>query len=59
MLVLDVAILLAEPVRSMNTWYVAAVAGLAMVGIVVFLEQKRRQIPGWAETWRARLQTWS
>lgn len=57
-LVADVGILLADPLRSMNTWYLAAIVGLLMVALVVFVEQKRKQIPAWLDEWRARLETW-
>ena len=56
--VADVLILLADPVRAMNTWYLVAVTGLAMIGLVVFAEQRRQQIPTWIEEWRRRLETW-
>jgi hypothetical protein len=57
-LVLDVFILLADPLRAMNTWYLVAVIGLAMIAAVVFIEQQRQRIPFWLHDWRLRLETW-
>lgn len=57
-LVVDVCILLADPLRAVNTWYLVAMLGLAMIGTVVFIEQRRQQIPVWADEWRQRLETW-
>jgi hypothetical protein len=57
-LVLDVAILLADPIRSMNTWYLVAVIGFVMIGTVLFVERQRQRIPFWLDQWRQRLETW-
>jgi len=57
-LVADVLILLADPLRAMNTWYLVAIIGLGMIGVVVFVEQRRQQIPVWLDEWRQRLETW-
>jgi hypothetical protein len=57
-LVLDVFILLADPLRAMNTWYLVAIIGLAMIAAVVFIEQQRQRIPFWLHDWRLRLETW-
>ena len=57
-LVADVLILLADPVRAMSTWYLVAIIGLGMIGVVVFVEQRRQQIPLWLDEWRQRLETW-
>jgi hypothetical protein len=56
--VLDVLILLADPLRSLNTWYLVAIIGLAMISAVVFIEQRRQRIPFWLNTWRQRLEAW-
>jgi len=58
-LVLDVGILLVDPVRAMNTWYLMAIIGCAMIGLVVFLEQRRQQIPLWIDEVRERLELWN
>jgi hypothetical protein len=57
-LVIDVLIMLADPIRAMNTWYLLAVTGTIMIAIVVFAEQRRQQIPGWMDEWRQRLESW-
>jgi preprotein translocase subunit SecY len=56
--VADVAILLADPLRSINTWYLVAISGLAMIALVVFVERQRQRIPVWLGAWRQRLETW-
>lgn len=56
--VADVAILLSDPVRAMNTWYLMAIVGSAMIGAVVVIEQRRRRIPAWIDEWRLRLERW-
>ncbi|MBI4491537.1 MAG: hypothetical protein HY690_01945 [Chloroflexi bacterium] len=57
-LVVDVGILLSDPIRATNTWYLLAIAGSAMIGLVLFVERKRTQIPLWIDDWRQRLETW-
>jgi hypothetical protein len=57
-LVVDVGILLADPLWALNTWHLVAVIGLAMIATVVFIEQRRQQIPLWLDEWRLRLETW-
>ena len=57
-LVVDVGILLADPIRAMNTWYLVAAVGLVMIVGVILVEQRRQQIPLWLEGWRARLELW-
>ena len=52
-LLVDVAILLADPLSALNTWYLAAVVGIAMIGVVIFIEQRRKQIPFWLHDWHA------
>jgi len=56
--VVDALVLLADPVRAINTWYLLGAAGLTMMGLVIFIEQRRRQIPRWIEAWRAYLEAW-
>jgi hypothetical protein len=57
-LVTDVCILLIDPVRSMPAWYLMAIIGFAMIGLVMFLEQRRQKIPLWMDDVRERLETW-
>jgi hypothetical protein len=57
--VAGVFILLADPLRAMNTWYLVAIAGMAMIGLVILVEQRRQQIPLWLDEWRQRLETWA
>ncbi|MBI4497027.1 MAG: hypothetical protein HY689_03890 [Chloroflexi bacterium] len=57
-LVVDVLILLSDPVRAMNRWYLMAIVGFTMIGLVIFLEQRRQQIPVWLDAWRQRLEVW-
>jgi hypothetical protein len=57
-LVADIVIMLADPLRAMNTWYLMAIVGCAMIALVVFIEQRRQRIPLWIDEWRLRLETW-
>ena len=58
-IVVDVAILLADPIRATNTWYLLGTVGTLLIAFVVFLERRRQQIPLWIEDWRKRLEDWS
>jgi hypothetical protein len=57
-LVIDVGILLADPIRALDTWYLVAAIGLVMIGGVILVERRRQQIPLWLDEWRARLERW-
>jgi hypothetical protein len=57
-IVLDVVILLADPLRALNTWYLVAVIGLAMIAAVILIERQRQRIPFWVHEWRLRLESW-
>ncbi len=57
-LVADVLILLADPLKALNTWYLVALIGLILIGAVIWIERQRQQIPLWLETWRGRLENW-
>ncbi len=57
-LVIDVGILLVDPLRALNTWYLVALIGLALIGAVIWIERQRQKIPLWLEELRARLETW-
>jgi hypothetical protein len=58
-LIVDVGILLANPVQTVNTWYVVGLIGFTMIGLVLFVEQRRQQIPLWVDQWRRQLETWA
>jgi hypothetical protein len=58
-LVTSVLILVADPLQSLNIVYLVLLIGCAMIGLVVFLEQRRQQIPLWLDDVRLRLETWS
>jgi hypothetical protein len=51
--------LLADPLQSLNTWYLMAIIGIAMITLVVLLEQRRQQIPLWIDEVRLHLEAWS
>jgi hypothetical protein len=57
--VIAVLILLAEPLATVNTWYLVGGLGLLLMGGVVLLERRRQQIPAWFEGWRERLEAWT
>ena len=57
--VVAVALLLADPLRAAASWYLLFLLGAALIGLVVFLEQKRQQIPLWIDDVRLRLEAWS
>jgi hypothetical protein len=57
-LVLDVGILLVDPLKSLNTWYLVALIGLTLIGAVIWIERQRQKIPTWIEGLRARLEQW-
>jgi hypothetical protein len=38
--------------------YIAAIIGFTMIALVIFIEQRRQQIPVWLGEWRARLEEW-
>jgi hypothetical protein len=56
--VLAVAILLVDQARSLHAMYIAAIIGFTMIALVIFIEQRRQQIPVWLGEWRARLEEW-
>jgi hypothetical protein len=57
--VVAVLILLAEPLKSVDTWYLIGSIGMLMIAGVVFLERRRQQIPTWLDGWRERLESWA
>jgi hypothetical protein len=57
-LVVDVGILLVDPLRALNTWYLVALIGLVLIGAVIWIERQRQKIPLWLEDLRVRLERW-
>lgn len=57
-LIVDVGILLVDPLRALNTWYLVALIGLVLIGAVIWIERQRQKIPFWLDNLRARLETW-
>jgi hypothetical protein len=57
-IVIAVIIASSDPLRDIGTVYAVGVIGLLMVVAVVFLEQRRQQIPLWLNAWRLRLEQW-
>jgi hypothetical protein len=57
-LVVDVGILLIDPLKALNTWYLVALIGLVLIGAVIWIERQRQKIPLWLEDLRARLERW-
>ena len=57
-LVIDVGILLADPLRALNTWYLVALIGLVLIGAVIWIERQRQKIPLWLDELRDRLEAW-
>jgi hypothetical protein len=57
-LVIDVGILLVDPLRALNTWYLVALIGLVLIGAVIWIERQRQKIPLWLDELRARLEAW-
>jgi hypothetical protein len=53
-----VGILLVDPLKALNTWYLVALIGLTLIGAVIWIERQRQQIPTWIEGLRARLEQW-
>jgi hypothetical protein len=58
-MIADIGLLLADPLRAMNTWYLMAIVGLTIITLVVFLEQRRNEITHWVDDWRTRLESWT
>jgi hypothetical protein len=57
--VIAVAVFLEQPLRTMNTWYLLLIIGIAMLIIVGFIERRRQEIPVWLTQWKQRLESWS
>jgi hypothetical protein len=57
--VIAVLVLLVEPLKSIDTWYLIGSIGMLMIAGVVFLERRRQQIPIWLDGWRERLESWA
>ncbi len=52
-------IVMAGPLSDLSVVYLILLIGCAMIAAVVFLEQRRREIPLWIDEVRVRLETWS
>jgi len=57
-LVIDSGLIAYEPLRAVNTWYVVAIIGLAIIGVVVIIEKRRQRIVALADGWRRLQETW-
>jgi hypothetical protein len=57
-LIADLGILLVDPLKALNTWYLVALIGLTLIGGVIWIERQRQKIPTWIEGLRARLEQW-
>jgi hypothetical protein len=57
-LVVDVGILLVDPLKALNTWYLVALIGLVLIGAVIWIERQRQKIPFWLDELRVRLEAW-
>ncbi|MFN8498684.1 MAG: hypothetical protein U0641_12600 [Anaerolineae bacterium] len=57
-IVVDIVVLLDDPVRATNTWYLVGIIGLLMIAIVLFIERQRQRLLTTVRDWRHRLETW-
>ncbi|MFN8471220.1 MAG: hypothetical protein U0822_03295 [Anaerolineae bacterium] len=57
-IIVDVVVLLDDPVRATNTWYLVGIIGLLMIAIVLFIERQRQRLVASVRDWRRRLETW-
>jgi hypothetical protein len=51
-------ILIAEPLRAVDTWYVLASAGLVLIAVVLLLERRRQHLERWLGSWRQAVEAW-
>jgi len=58
-IVVGTLIVMAGPLSNLSVVYLILLIGCAMIGAVVFLEQRRREIPLWIDEVRVKLETWS
>ncbi|MFN8522705.1 MAG: hypothetical protein U0821_06305 [Chloroflexota bacterium] len=57
-MVVDMGILLIDPLRALDTWYLVALVGLVLIGGVIWIERQRQRIPAIVAAWQARLERW-
>lgn len=54
----DALLIVAQPLRAIDTWYALAVAGLAIIGFVIAVEKKRQGLATLFGQWRRVRETW-
>jgi hypothetical protein len=54
----DAILIAIAPLRALNTWYVVAIVGLALIGTVMVIEKKRQGIVTMVGHWRRLRETW-
>lgn len=57
-LCVDAALVVGAPLRAVDSWYVVAIAGLAIIGFVIMVEKKRQSIAVLVGQWRRLRETW-
>jgi len=57
-LCIDGGLIAYEPLRAINTWYIVAIVGLALIGGVVAIEKRRQQIVALVDGWRRLQEAW-
>jgi hypothetical protein len=55
---IDAVLIAIAPLRALNTWYVVAIVGLALIGTVMVIEKKRQGIVAMVGHWRRLRETW-
>ena len=55
---IDAVLIAIAPLRALNTWYVVAIVGLALIGTVMVIEKKRQGIVTMVGHWRRLRETW-
>jgi len=54
----DALLIVAQPLRAIDTWYAMAIAGLAIIGFVIAVEKKRQGLATLFGQWRRVRETW-
>ncbi len=54
----DALLIVAQPLRAIDTWYAVAVAGLAIIGFVIAVEKRRQDLATLFGQWRRVRETW-
>jgi len=57
-LCIDAALIVKEPLRAVDTWYIVALAGLSIIGFVIAVEKKRKDLAVLVGQWRRLRETW-